>query len=74
MTNRNQTDTNEMETIETKYQTDFLILPKIPIFNKGVLKIPIKYQENNNKFGTEIPNTYRFGIVFSWYIKFLVTD
>ena len=27
MTNRNQTDTNEMTTTETKYPTDF-ILPK----------------------------------------------
>ena len=52
MTNRNQTDTNEMATTETKYQTDF-ILPKNtnikPNFNKAVLKINDKilrkYQE-----------------------------
>ena len=35
--------------------------------------IPIKYQENTKKFGTEIPNT-DLVLVFSWYTKFLVTD
>ena len=48
MANQNQTDTNEMATIETKYQTDFT-LPKntniSPNFKRGVLKIPIKYQK-----------------------------
>ena len=38
-----------------------------------VLKIPTKYQENTNKFGTEVPNT-DLVLVFSWYTKFLVTD
>ena len=60
MTNRNQTDTNEMTNTETKYQTNF-ILPQntniLPNFNKNIHKIPIKYQENTKKFGTEIPNT-----------------
>ena len=45
----------------------------LPNFYKGVLKIPIKYQENTNKFGTEIPNT-DLVLVFFWYTKFLVTD
>ena len=53
------------------------ILPKntniSPNLKKIVLKIPIKYQENTKKFGTEIPNT-DLVLVFSWYIKFLVTD
>ena len=35
--------------------------------------IPIKYQENTKKFGTEISNT-DLVLVFSWYAKFLVTD
>ena len=77
MTNRNQTDTNEMATTETKYQTNFYFSKKqnniLPNFNMIVLKIPIKYQENTKKFGTEIPNT-ELVLVFSWYTKFLVTD
>ena len=55
MTNQNQTDTNEMATTETKYQTDFYSAEKyniIPTFNKVVLKTPIKYQENTKKFET----------------------
>ena len=74
--NRNQTDTNEMATTETKYQTDFYSAKNtniLPNFNKGFLKIPIKYQENTKKFGTEIPNT-DLVLVFSWYTKFLVSD
>ena len=35
--------------------------------------MPIKYQENTKKFGSEIPNT-NLVLVFSWYTKFLVTD
>ena len=35
--------------------------------------VPIKYQENAKKFGTEIPNT-DLVLVFSWYTKFWVTD
>ena len=58
-----------MATTETKYQIDF-ILPKNtnikPTFNKVVLKIPIKYQENTNNFETQIPNT-DLVLVFSWY-------
>ena len=73
-TNRNQTDTNQMTTTETKYQTNF-ILPKNtniqPKFYKIILKIPIKYQENTQKFGTEIPNS-DLVLVFSWYAKFLL--
>ena len=72
ITNRNQTDTNEMATGETKYQTDF-ILPKNtnikPKFKKIVLNMPIKYQENTKNFGTEVPNTDLL-LVFSWYTKF----
>ena len=37
---------------------------------KIVLKLPIKYQEKNNKFRTEIPNTDFLGIP----TKYLVTD
>ena len=47
MTNRNQTDTIEMATTETKYQTVFILTKNTnikPTFNKVVLKIPIKYQ------------------------------
>ena len=49
------------------------ILPKntniYPNFDKGVLKIPIKYQENTKKFGTEIPNTdLVFGIFLVYQI------
>ena len=50
---------------------------KIPIFNQilrsSYSKIPIKYQENTKKVGTELPNT-DLVLVFSWYAKFLVTD
>ena len=42
-------------------------------FNKGFIKIPIEYQENTKKFGTEIPNT-NLVLVFSWHTKFLVSD
>ena len=53
------------------------ILPKNtgikPNFNKAVLNIPNKYQENTKKFGTQIPNT-DLVLVFSWYTNFFVTD
>ena len=53
------------------------ILPKMPIFyqilTRASSKIPIKYQENTKKFGTEIPNT-DLVLVISWYTKFLVSD
>ena len=72
MTNRNQTDTNEMATIETKYQTIFILPKNTNIkanFNKAVLKIPIKYQENTKKIPSkktskiwDINTKYRFGI------------
>ena len=55
MTNQTQTDTNEMATTETKYQTDFILKKNAnikPTINKVVLKIPIKYQENINEFET----------------------
>ena len=32
--------------------------------------MPIKYQENTKKFGTEVPNT-DLVLVISWYTKFL---
>ena len=76
ISNRNQTDTNEMANTETKYQTDFYSAKNTniqPNFNKGFLKIPIKYQQDAKKFGTEIPNT-DLVLVFSWYIKFFVSD
>ena len=65
MINRNQTDTNEMATTETKYQADFYSAEKNtnikPNFNKAVLKItdkiPRKYQEI-----WDINTKYRFGI------------
>ena len=53
------------------------ILPKNtnikPYFKKIVLKIPIKYQENTQKFGTEIPNT-DLVLELCCYTEFLVTD
>ena len=53
------------------------ILPKNinikPNFKKIVLKIPIKYHENTNKFGTKKTNT-DLVLVFSLCTKFLVTD
>ena len=33
-----------------------------------VLKIPIKYQENTKKFGTEIPNRFGIGIFLPYQI------
>ena len=39
-----------------------------PNFKKIVLKIPMKYQENTNKFGTEMPKTE---LVF-WYIWYFL--
>ena len=54
-----------METIETKHQTDFYSAKNTNIqqnFNKGFLKISIKYQENTKKFGTEIPIP-----IWCWY-------
>ena len=73
ISNRDQTDTNEMATTETKYQTDFYSAKNTNILPKDFLKIPIKYQENTNKFGTEILNT-DLVLVFSWHTKFLVSD
>ena len=76
ITNQNQTDTNEMATTETKYQTDFYSAPKyqyLTKFKKIVLKIPIKYQENTKKFGTEITE-YRFGFGIFLVYQILVTD
>ena len=76
ISNRNQTDTNEMATTETKYQTDFYSAKNTniePNFKKSFLIIPIKYQENTKKFGTEIPNTDLVS-VFSWYTIFFVSD
>ena len=55
MTNRIQTNTNEMATTEIKYQSDFYSAKNInikPNFNKAVPMMPIKYQENTKKFGT----------------------
>ena len=34
ITNRNQANTNEIATTETKYETDFYSSEKIPIFNQ----------------------------------------
>ena len=66
-----------MATTETKYQTDFYSAEKyqyLTKFNKSVLKMPIIYQENTKKFGTEyLPNTDLVW-AFSWYTNFLVTD
>ena len=63
ITSQNQTDTNEMATTETKYQTDFYSAQKyqyLTNFKKIVFKIPIKYQEDTKKFRDR--NTkYRFG-------------
>ena len=78
MTNRNQTDTNEIATTETKYQTYFYSSEKNTNIEPNLvkiapLKLPIKYQEITQKFRAEISNT-DFVWVFSWYTKFLVTD
>ena len=76
MANQNQTDTNEMATTETKYQTNFYSAEKyqyLTKFNKIVLNMPMKYQGNTKKFWTEIPNA-DLVFVFSWYTKFLVTN
>ena len=51
------------------------ILHKIPIFSQILRslysKIPIKYQENTKKVGTEIPNN-DLVLFFSWYTNFLL--
>ena len=66
---KNQTETKP---IPMKWQLQnpntkpIFILPKIPNFNKGFLKIPKKYQANTKTFGTEIPNT-DLVLIFSWY-------
>ena len=60
MTNQNQTDTNEMVTIEPNtYQIDFYSAEKYQVFNQIFTRTFSKFRSNtNNKFGTEIPNTY----------------
>ena len=68
-----------MATTETKYQTDFYSAKNTniqPNFNKGFLKILIKYQANTKKFGTEIPNTdlVRIGIFLVYQIFWLPID
>ena len=73
-----QTETNEMTTRETKYQTEFYSAKTTnikPKFKKIVLNMPIKYQENTKNFGTEVPITdLVLAFSWSWYTKFLVTD
>ena len=44
ITNRNQTNTNEIATTETKYQTDFYTSEKIPIFNQILYRSYSKYR------------------------------
>ena len=70
MTNRNQTDTNEMATVGTKYKNDF-ILPKIspisPNFKQIVHKTKIKYQENR-KMGQKYRIPIDLVMVISWYV------
>ena len=44
MTNPNQTGTYEMATTETRYQTDFLLFRKIPIFNQILTRLFLKYR------------------------------
>ena len=76
MTNRNQTNTNEMATTETKYQTDFYSTEKYQYLkknNKSVLKntdkIPRKYRDIGDRNAT-----YRFGIGILLVYQILVTD
>ena len=77
MTNQNQTDTNEIATTETKYQTDFYSAEIISIFNQILSRPYSRFRQNTKKIpinlGTEIPNT-DLVLAFSWYTKFLVTD
>ena len=70
MTNRNQTDTNEMTTTETKYETDFYSVEKYiyltKLFRRSYSRYRKKYQElwvrnTKNRFGivvflVDIPN------------------
>ena len=54
MTSQNQTDTNEMANTK-KYQTNFYSAEKYQYLTKFYVDfpmLPIKYQENINKFGT----------------------
>ena len=64
ITNRNQTDTNEMTNTETKFQTNFYSAQKyqyLTKFYQDHSQNSDKIPRNTKKFGTEIPNTYRFG-------------
>ena len=68
MTNQNQTDTNEMATTETKYQTDFYSAEKIPILNLiltlSVLKMPI----NTKKIPRKLGQKYQIPIWFGYFL------
>ena len=66
-TDRNQTDTNEMATTESKYQTNFYSAEKYQYLTKIkqiVPKISTKYRENTKKLVTEITTT-NLVLVFS---------
>ena len=58
-----------MATTETKYQTNFYSAKNTsikPNFNKGFLKIPIKYQENTKKIPRNLGQKYQIPISY-WY-------
>ena len=66
-----------MATAETENESDFYSVKNTNIksnFKKIVLKMPIRYQENTNKFGTEIQIGTDLVLVFSLYTKFWATD
>ena len=62
MTNQNQTDTNEMATTETKYQTDFYSAEKIPIFIQVFTRAFTKCRQNAKIIPRNLGQKYQIPI------------
>ena len=68
MTNRNQTDANEMATTETKYQTELYSAEKIPIFNQFLRRPITQDTDKIKKIPRHLEQKYQIPI---WYWYFL---
>ena len=76
MTDRDQTDTNEMATTETKYQTNFYTSKNTDIKSNFIKAVGTQFTDKITIKCEiwDINTKYLFGIGIFWYTKFLVTD
>ena len=68
ITNRNQTNANEIATTETKYQTDCYSSEKMPIFNQILYRSYSRHRSNTKKIPKKLGQDYQIPI---WYCYFL---